>query len=64
MGTVITWPFDKLFSLSGIIVGWFIDRGSINFLLTQMGVAIILITISVVLAVYGRDAVALFRHKG
>ena len=64
MGAVITWPFDVLFLLSGIIVGWFIDRGSIHFSLVQMAVAIILITISVALAIYGRGAVALFRHKG
>ena len=67
MAAVITWPFDMLFSLSGIIVAWFIDRGSIgsiNFVLVQMAVAIILVTISVALAVHGRGAVALFRHKG
>ena len=67
MATVITWPFDMLLSLSGIIVGWFIDRGSIgaiNFVLVQMAVAIILITICVALVAYGRGAVALFRHKG
>ena len=63
MGAVITWPFDILFTLSGIIVGWFIDRGSINFSLVQMAVAIILVTISAALAVYGRGAVALFRHE-
>ena len=67
MATVITWNFDMLLSLSGIIVVWFVDRGSIgsiNFVLVQTAVAIILITISVALVVYGRGAVALFRHKG
>jgi NADH:ubiquinone oxidoreductase subunit H len=57
---VITWPFQIFLSLCDIIAGWFVDRGSINFLLFRMAVAIMLITISVMLAVYGRRAVALF----
>ena len=60
METVITWPFQIFLSLCGIIDGWFVDRGSINFLLVRMAVAIMLITISVMLAVYRRSVVALF----
>ena len=63
MEIVINWPFQMFFSFCGVIAGVFVDRGSINFLLLQMAVAIMLITISIMLAVYGRGAVALFRHK-
>jgi hypothetical protein len=64
METVLTWPFQIFLSFCGIIAGCFIDKGSINFLLVRMAVAIMLITISAMLAVYGRRAVALFRQKG
>jgi hypothetical protein len=62
MEAVITWPCHIFLSLCGIIAGWFVDRGSINFLLVRMAVAIMLITISVMLAVYRRSVVALFRQ--
>ena len=63
METVITWPFQMFFSLCGVIAGCFVDRNYLNFLLLQMGVAIILITIFAMLAVNVRGVVALFGHK-
>lgn len=63
METVIAWPFQMFFSFCGLIAASFVDKGSINFLLLQMAVAIILITIFAMLAAYVRGAVALLGHK-
>jgi hypothetical protein len=63
MQTVITWPFQMFFSFCGFIAGIFVDIRCVNFLLLQMGVAIILITIFAMLAVNVRGVAALFGHK-
>ena len=63
MGTMVIWPFQMLFSFCGVIADCFVDRSSVNFLLLQMGTAIIVITIFAMLAVYARGVIALFGHK-
>ena len=63
METVITWPFQMFFSFCGIIAEFFVEKNCINFILLQMGVSIILITILALLAAHVRGAAALFGHK-
>lgn len=63
METVIFWPLEAFLSFCGIIAEWLIDRGSINFIVIQMAVAILLIALCVMSLVYGRAAILMFKNR-
>ena len=63
MEAVIFRPLEAFLSFCGIIAEWFIDRGSINFIVIQMAVAILLIALFVMSLVYGRAAILMFKNR-
>jgi hypothetical protein len=63
MDAVIGWPFRIFLSLCGGIAAWFVDQGSVNFIMIQMAVAILVVTLIVLIATYWRYAVAFLGRR-
>ena len=47
-----TWPADFLLNASAVVVSWFVSKGSTNFGVIQMMVAVLLLAAVVSLIVY------------
>jgi hypothetical protein len=57
MDKIITWPIDIYMSICGAIAALFIERTALNFKLVQMGVAILIITIIVLVGAHWRNLI-------
>jgi hypothetical protein len=64
MDAIIGWPFRAFLSLCSSIAALFVDKGSINFIMIEMAVAILVVTLIVLVATYGRHAIAFLARRG
>jgi hypothetical protein len=50
----LTWPADLLFNSAVVVESWFVSKGSTNFVLIQMALAVLLLAAVVTLTAYWR----------
>ena len=63
MSEIINWPFNAFLSFCGTVISWFVDKGSINFILLQIAVALLLIAFTVILITYWRRIVVFLKSR-